>query len=391
MALLREFTAALLDRHGAAVEPIEPEGLEVLAPPPVRAVLDVPEMARLGFGTELPAGARRVGLEGDWLERFGLLLGDRGQWVERQAPPSEVPPPGDAERLLSHGLVLDNAVARFRGQEARWTRCLILAFRYTALSDEKREGLLWLGFNLGTGATLGELVARLRAALAEAPWLPVDPERRARAGPGWDAPVLEARLRPLLAHRVRQELAPFLRAMRRRLERDHGRLYAYHDDLRAQALKKLADLAEVTGDKADADRRRETQRVAAIEQDYRAKLDDLRHNYALNLTVAWVQALEVLVPVQRLALLVRRRKGERLIHLDWHPLARQMEPPPCDWGLGLDRVRQVCDDRLHLTEPAGQAPCPACGKPFCRACHPKTCPRCGAPAAVAVSPSIEDL
>jgi hypothetical protein len=72
----------------------------------------------------------------------------------------------------------------------------------------------------------------------------------------------------------------------------------------------------------------------------------------------------------------RRRKGERVVWLDWHPLVRTAELPLCEAGLGLDRVRLVCDDKLHLTDPAGQAPCASCGKPFCRACFPAACPRC---------------
>jgi hypothetical protein len=66
-----------------------------------------------------------------------------------------------------------------------------------------------------------------------------------------------------------------------------------------------------------------------------------------------------------------------MVRLDWHPLVKTAEPPLCEAGLGLDRVRLVCDDKLHLTEPAGQAPCRSCGKPFCRACSPAACPRCG--------------
>jgi hypothetical protein len=95
--------------------------------------------------------------------------------------------------------------------------------------------------------------------------------------------------------------------------------------------------------------------------------------------VEWVQALDLYVPVQRFDVLIRRRKGERVVHLDWHPLVKAAEPPLCEAGLGLDRVRLVCDDKLHLTEPAGQAPCPSCAKPFCRACSPAACPRCGQP------------
>ncbi len=379
MGELRDFVAGMLERQGAVVEALEPDGLVVLAPEPVRQTMGWPELARLGFGGQQPEGTVRIGLEGDWLDRFGALLGGHGCWAERQLKlPGAAGAPGDPERMLDHALDLPNAVWRLQGVTATVTRCLMLAFRYTALSDEKREGLIWLGFNLGTGAVIDEVLARLRPVLAsEADWQAPDPALRLAAGPGWQGVALEARLRPLLDHRVRQELEPFLRAMRRRLERDRNRVHAYHDDLRSASLKRLAALAGAAGEKAEADRRRETLRVATIEREYHAKLDDLRHNYALRVTVEWVQALELYLPVQRFDVLIRRRKGERLIRLDWHPLARLAEPPPCDWGPGLDRTRLVCDDKLHLTEPAGQAPCTSCGRAWCRACHPGACPRCG--------------
>jgi hypothetical protein len=152
--------------------------------------------------------------------------------------------------------------------------------------------------------------------------------------------------------------------LRRRLERDRNRVHGYHDDLGRASFKRLATLADFAGDKAEADRRRERLRVAAIEREYRAELDDLRHNYALRVTLDWVQALERYVPVQRFEVPIRRRKGERLIRLDWHPLIRLIEPLPCEAGLGLDRVRLVCDGKLHLIKPAGQAPCTPAARPF---------------------------
>lgn len=378
MTMLRGFVADLLERQGAVVEAMEPDGLEVLAPPQIRAVFGWPELVRLGFGLELPAAARRVGMEGDWLERFGAVLGGSGRHAERQIGPADLPMAGDPERLLGHCLDLPNATWRFKGQQTTWTRCLIMAFRLSAVSDEKRESLLWLGFNTGTGAALGELLPRLRASLAGDPdWVAPTPEVREAAGPAWDATTLAARLRPVLDAAARAELAPFLRAMQRRLARDQARLYGFHDDLRREALKRLAALDGADGTKAEAGRARETQRVAAIEREYRAKLEDLRHNYALRVTVDWVQTLELFAPVQRMEVLIRRRKGERLIRLDWHPLARMAEPTCCDWGLAVGPMRLVCDERLHFTTPAGQEDCPGCAKPFCRACHPAACPRCG--------------
>jgi hypothetical protein len=378
MSAVREFVADLLDCEGALVEPVEPDGLDVLAPEPLRAALGWPELARLGFGAQLPPGAVAIGLEGDWLDRFGALLGSRGRLAERQlALPVPAATPGDPERRLEAALDLGNAIWRLRGAAPAWTRCLLLAFRYTATSDERREGLVWLGFNTGTGAVLGDdLVERLRHALAGEAWTAVDPAMRTEACGPLDARTLAERVRGALEHLVRSDLEPFLRAMRRRLDRDSARVHAYHDDLRRSAHAKLAALQSAAGDKAEAGRTREIMRIAAIEREYAGKLDDLRHNYALRVTVDWVQGLVLYAPVHRYEVLIRRRKGERIVAIDWHPAARTMEPPLSEWGTGLERTRLVCDERLHLTDPAGQAPCPSCGKPWCRACHGPTCPRC---------------
>ncbi len=166
--------------------------------------------------------------------------------------------------------------------------------------------------------------------------------------------------------------------MRRRLDRDRGRIYEYHDDLRRSAQTRLTALAPVAGEKAAADRKREELRIAAVEREYAAKLDDLRHNYALRVTIDWAQGLTLYAPVHRYALLIKRRKGERIVHIDWHPALRIIEPPPCDWGPGVGLARWICDDHLHLTDSTAQSPCPSCGKAWCRACHGDTCPRCKA-------------
>jgi hypothetical protein len=320
-----------------------------------------------------------MGLEGDWLDKFGALLGDHGLWTERQAAPFSPASPGDPERLVQKSLELPNAVARLHKVVKTWTRCLILRFRYSAVSDEKREGLVQLGFNIATGAAFDPIVlGRLQSVLeCERDWMTPEPGARSAAGPGWAASLVQSRVPPLLELCVRADLEPFLKAMRRRLERDRNRVHGYHDDLRAAAVKRLAAITGGKGDKAESDHKRETMRIEAIEREYVAKLDDLRHNYALRVTVDWVQTLELYMPVHRLEVEIRRRKSQRMIQLDWHPLVRSVEPPVCDWGSGFSRTRLACDEKLHLVEPEGLAPCPSCGKAWCRACHPGSCPRCG--------------
>src|SRR5712691_6130272 len=105
----------------------------------------------------------------------------------------------------------------------------------------------------------GKRIAALLAQDEE--WRAPEPDVRRAAGPGWDAATLQARVRPLLEYQVRRELEPFLRAMRRRLDRDRTRVHEYHHDLRMTSLKKLAALADAPSEKAEVDRRRETMRV----------------------------------------------------------------------------------------------------------------------------------
>ncbi len=378
MSELQGFVADLLERNGAVVEVLDSLQLEVLSPPFVRKSLGLPELARLGFGTERADGVIPVGLEGDWMDRLATLLDGKGRWSEREVELDDVPVPSDPQRVLDRALDLPNATCRLRGIGQTRTRCLILTFRYTAVSDEKREGLVSAGFNTRTGAIINDLLAQLRPMLTQMPSCGAPTQATIlAAGPRWQAAALESRVRPLIDRQVREEIEPFLHSMRRRLARDCHRVHAYHDGLHGASSRRLAALLQVDGDRAEADRRREKLRIEAIEREYRAKLDDLRRNYALRVSVEWVQALEVYVPVQRFDVLIRRRKGERVIQLDWHALIKAAEAPLCEAGLGLNRVRLVCDEQLHLTEPTAQGPCGSCGKPFCRACFPAACPRCG--------------
>src|ERR1700692_3429834 len=162
MSALRDFAADLLELCGAAVVPLESEEADVLAPASVQEAMAWPEIARLSFGAERSEGAIPIGWEGDCLERFERLLGTRGTWTERALAPAPMTL-RDHERILDRALELPNAVWRLQSVTSAAARCVLLAFRYSALSDEKREGVIWLGFNETTGSTLGDVLPRLRA------------------------------------------------------------------------------------------------------------------------------------------------------------------------------------------------------------------------------------
>jgi hypothetical protein len=224
--------------------------------------------------------------------------------------------------------------------------------------------------NLATGALPDAVLGRISS------WLDTPTEGGALpAGTSlpadWDPGRLLAVLHAALRARLDASLEPFIHGLRRRLGRDQDRLYVYHNDLHREAH--LRQMALPAGDKG---REREQHRIDAIAREYRAKLDDLAHRYALRVSVEWVRTLNLIMPVQRLSVLIRRRKADRVIQLDWNRLARRIESPACEDSFAAERPRLACDDAVHLVSAGGLAPCLGCGKTYCRACHPQACPKC---------------
>ena len=335
----------------------------------MQQALGVGEFCRFGFGPSLPDGAQRIGIESDWLARFARVAGERGRWNRRVLDPGARKAP-DAERLLEQELALDNATFRLLDAAPAWTRYLLLDFRFTALSDEKREGTRRLAINLATGAMPEAIFDRIAPVLADAEdaALPTG----AALPPDWERARVIERVQRALPWRVEAALAPFVTGCAGGWRAISTGCTPITTTCTAEASQRAAQLGA-----GDAARERESLRIASIGQEYRAKLDDLAHKYALRVTVEWVQTLELVMPVHRLTVQIRRRKAERVMALDWNPLARRLEPPPCEAGCSSERPRLVCDDALHLVAPPGLAPCSGCGRAYCRACHPRRCPKCG--------------
>jgi hypothetical protein len=367
---LADLTARFLEREGAVVERIEPLGLEVLAPAAVQAALRLPELGRIGFGAELPGGAERVSIESDFVDRLTEMLGERGRFA-RVVVPADNPRPRSPERLVESALLLDNATCRFVSVDPEWTTYVIPTFRYVARSDDQREGVVSFALNAATSSLLDDFDDLLAAAR--------------NAPEGLTSPVPSAAPERIadvaarcLPERIEERLAPFFRGMARRLQRDANRLFDYYSRLRSESLSKLTRLATGAGDGGrNGSPGREELRLASIAREYAAKLEDLSERYALTVEVAWEQTIEIVLPVQRFKIEIRRRKRTRQLALDANAFTRRLEPPPCEYRCASDRLRVVCDDALHVVSRSGLAPCPACQRPACRVCNPQGCPRCG--------------
>ena len=117
--------------------------------------------------------------------------------------------------------------------------------------------------------------------------------------------------------------------------------------------------------------------LEAVSREHRAKVADLERRYAVVVEVAPVQLVEVVAPVLRLHLLLKRRKRERPFSLDWNAVTSELEPLPCELNFAAAGPRLLCDDAVHLLAPPAHPACATCGRERCLLCHPRQCPRCG--------------
>src|SRR5262249_27630419 len=229
---------------------------------------------------------------------FSQLIGERGQRLKFTVN-SQIPPLGNVERTVQHHVVLQNAVYRISQTERAWTRYLIFVFRYTAISDEKREGLIRFGFNLNNASTIDPFADHLLAAtLGEEVTEAVVKPASGQLPADWTTAAMKPAVSRSLHNRVRESLGQFMQGMQRRLDRDLVRIHEYYSGLREEAYKKLK--------KGKGDSAREKLRIEATEREYQAKVADLKQKYDLRVKVEPVQTLELISPVERITLIIKR-------------------------------------------------------------------------------------
>ena len=237
MGRMQRFVAALLARDGALVEAIEPEGLEVLAPPPCSRRWGCPNCAGSGSASRCPRA------------RSGSASRPTGSTGSAACWATEAAGSGSCCGLTSGLPRIPNGFWRMSWcwitqPSGCWTwrppgpAIWCWTFRFAAVSDEKREGVLRLALTRRPARCRTPCSSRSRpgwtteeAANAALPdgtscrRLGIAP--RARSG------------REALPSRLEAALAPFVMGLRRRLSRDQDRLHAYHDELHRESMRRL--------------------------------------------------------------------------------------------------------------------------------------------------------
>lgn len=371
---LLHFTCRILEHWGAAVE-TDGKGVEALIPPELASHLGMGEHVRFRFSPHLSEASDNSGASSTdgqlitygspALEKVLSLLADRGRvaaaalkglYLKQAAPGPEI------ERTFQPL----NARERFVSAGEAMVPYGVFNFRYTAVSDEKKEGLVSVALNFRSLAEVPGVVHRWQGE----GWR----EKSIKEGPfAFDHPwekIYQRACRLAQGHII-LALSEFHQSRERRLERDIQRLEEYYLGM-AQEIRTRLQKKGLSGEEA----KREEAKAAAAERELRAKTRDLEEKYAVRVHVSLVSLLYLELRVLMTLVSYQRRQSFRELALFWNPLLKEWEPLACEACGENTFAFSLCDERQHAACAACSRPCPACGHRFCPACHPQGCSAC---------------
>ncbi|MBN1545922.1 MAG: hypothetical protein JW902_04610 [Syntrophaceae bacterium] len=343
---LERFVRRFLELNGAAVEK-HPDGLDALLPEPLALRLNTPEFLHL------PAGANTG-------EKFGIYYGS--PLLERIVDSAcDAPPLIDCrldfnyikrqgfDRLIQDQFTFYNSVGRVKSAAEVRTEYLLLTCRYLAQSDEQKEGLFELAFNLETGASIPDMGEKFDTAEKA---FEGDTGRAFLAGGKIDR--LLAWIRRRAGSVLEQEIGPFQDSMNRRYQRDSDNLDEYYADLKKEMQESLKRPG--ISDQLIADRKA---KIGLIPEELERKKADLFKKYSIRVKISLCGGIRIRTPAVKILYEASAGRKQKPLSMHYNPAAKSMDPLVCD-GCGDSTYTIRFCDRLHLLCPVCGGRCPVC-------------------------------
>lgn len=360
---LYNFTMDFLSQNGAIAE--EKNGaLEVVFPAGLAKALGVEEYCNLIFSSNENSGTL-VFYDSEIFKKMPAVLQKKGRYSVASALLSQIRVEKLKKKVVDK-INLANAVFSVGESEERRISYLLAFFKFTAFSDERREGVAPLminEFNLSSRKLEISKLDDLMDVLQD------------QAGDNKhevDDKILKALcLAP--KELAMKEIGDFLQSANRRLNRDSQRIHEYYYALISEAKQFFKK--RVAQDKKEKEKT--LSKIKAIETELKWKINDLIAKYSIEIRLEPVSFIRVETAAPIFWLTIKRRKSTRLFPLTYNPLLKTFDDLPCESCFFSGETCYVCDDRSHIVCGKCFSACAKCGKSYCRACYGPVCSKCG--------------
>jgi len=350
---LEHFVCRFLETHGAVLEKNR-KGFEALLPESLSGLLETPEYIRINKGspdTGPESGhAYSINYGSHLLEKIVNAACAQVPLLACQLEFDYLKSAG-FEKLINEQFSFFGAVGKVEGTAKIKTEYFFLTCRYIAQSDEQKEGLVSLIFNLETGAFVPHMAHMLSSAVR-------DYKTGGKTAAWGDKQIKEIMewVRKQTKESIAEDIGPFQESMTRRFRRDVANLEEYYAGLKKEMEQSLERPS--LSDQLIKDRK---EKIALLPDELARKKDDLFKKYSIKVKIEPCSAMLISTPAIKIlykASIGRKRKNLSLIY---NPVTKSVDPLVCQ-GCGRSTTSLYFCDRLHLLCPTCSNRCPVCSK-----------------------------
>ncbi|MBW2063410.1 MAG: hypothetical protein JRJ03_00615 [Deltaproteobacteria bacterium] len=344
---LFHFAARFLESRGAVLENKNGE-LEALLPEELSEFLKVPEYFRMNTDSETEA-------DDTYSIHYGSAL------IEKmiEAACAETPllacelkfdymKGSGFDRLIKEQFHFNDMSVKFQSPANVKTHYLMFTCRYTAQSDEQKEGMIRLAFNYETGAFVPHMADLLLLA---------DKTFRTTAKIQGEKKHLREILKQVRERSrdiIMQEIVPFRESMARRFRRDAGHLEEYYTALEKEMRSNLE--RQGLSDELVRDRK---EKIALLPRELERKKDDLFKKYSIRIRIAPCAILFVTTPAVKILYSVAAPGRDRTFSFIYNPITKAIDPLVCQ-GCRTSMADIYCCRDLHILCAKCRNKCPVC-------------------------------
>lgn len=361
---LYDFTIDFLGHYGAIVEGAN-DALEVVSPADLARALGIKEYSNLVFSADKDKkDGTFISFDSETFKKFPEVFKEEGKFsaVSVSSPQIRVE---KIKKRIADKIIFNNAIFSIGENEEKAISYLLACFKFTAFSDERREGIVSILINEFNLSSRKFRIEQLDI-LTDISNGHIENIQRQ------DNEKVFGALGAAPKELINEELEDFLKSVHRRLNRDTRRVHEYYYALiceTRQFIKKKFLAGE--------EKRKAIDKIKAIETELKWKINDLIAKYKIEIRIEPISFIRVETIAPLFWLTIKRRKKIRLFPLTYNPLLKTFDNLPCESCFNPGETHWVCDEQLHITCGKCFRTCQKCGKSYCGACHKLKCPKCG--------------
>jgi hypothetical protein len=343
---LEHFVRRFFEINGAVIEQ-RPDGLEALLPEHLAVRLNTPEYLHIATG-ENAKEKFTVNYGSPLLEKIVDAACDAAPLISCRLDFNYIKRQG-FDRLIQDQFVFLNCVGRVKSAAEVRTAYLLLTCRYLAQSDEQKEGLIALAFNLETGAAVSDMAKMLNTVERT-----FETDSASTLSEDDKVEEILTWVQRQAGRVVVREIEPFQDSMNRRFQRDVANLEEYYEDLKKEmeeSLKRPGISAQLMSDRKN--------KIRLIPDELERKKADLFKKYSIRVKLGLCGGIQIRTPAVKILFQTSFGRKQKQLPMIYNPVTKSMDPLVCD-GCGDSTFNIRFCDRLHILCPACSTKCPVC-------------------------------